>query len=169
MCCEWLRWHRVNVLALCGCRVSRRNVGAMHVWIGQRYAGAAVEVAGFLALVPTLSMLAAWHVLGCIATAGWTFAVAGSACMLLGPVLAWHETRLLGLAGYAATVHSGFMLLVSAVRDVGGLWLYLAPYFMSTVAAYLSLPNAAQAPSSAGKASSSMADGSGMWRRHAVL
>ena len=42
---------------------------------GQRYAGAAVEVAGFLALVPTLSMLAAWHVLGCIATAGWTFAV----------------------------------------------------------------------------------------------
>ena len=110
-------------------------------------------------------MLAAWHVLGCIATAGWTFAVAGSACMLLGPVLAWHETRLLGLAGYAATVHSGFMLLVSAVRDVGGLWLYLVPYFMGTVAAYLSLPIACSANC---VASCSMADGLGMWRRHAV-
>ena len=158
-------WNAVSSLMIASGVLLKVYVAPVHVWIGQRYAGAAVEVAGFLALVPTLSMLAAWHVLGCIATAGWTFAVAGSACMLLGPVLAWHETRLLGLAGYAATVHSGFMLLVSAVRDVGGLWLYLAPYFMGTVAAYLSLPNAAQAPSSAGKASSSMADGSGMWRQ----
>ncbi len=100
----------------------------MHVWIGELYAGAAVEVAGFLALVPPLAVLAAWHSLGCYATAGFALAVAGAASMLQGPGWAWQETRLLGLVGYAATVHSGFLLLVSAVRDVGGLWLFLAPY-----------------------------------------
>ena len=57
----------------------------LHVWIGELYAGSAVMTAAFLALIPPLSLLAAWHSLGCYATAGIALTFAGAASMFIGP------------------------------------------------------------------------------------
>jgi NADH-quinone oxidoreductase subunit N len=116
------------------------TMAPFHVWALDVFSGATAPVAGFLSVAPKIAAMAALLRFLLVALpdtiVGWPWWIAGGAVlsMMLGNLVALHQTRLKRLLAYSTIAQSGYVLAAVAVASDASVAIPATAYYL---AAYL--------------------------------